>query len=461
MDESKLEQVYLQKRNFFDDGKTRDYSFRLQQLKALKNAIKEHEAEVLEALHLDMHKPAFEAYTSEVGIIYEELNFAIKHLRGWMKPMRVSTPLVLHPSTSRIYTEPLGVVLIIGPWNYPFQLLLSPLVGAIAAGNCAIIKPSDNTKHTAAVVEKIIVSAFSESYISVVQGPGAMVGPKLIEQFAFNHIFFTGSPSVGKQIMAMAAKHLALVTLELGGKSPAIVHSDANLTVSARRLVWAKFFNAGQTCVSPDYLLVHSSVMDKFVALLSHTITEFLGSNPLVSADFTHIVNDRRFNTLINYLGEGEVLHGGRYDASNRVIEPTLLGNVSLESAVMREEIFGPILPVIAYDSLDEVIPIVRRNRYPLAFYLFTSSRKVERYFRERIEFGGGAINNALVHLVNPKLPFGGVGNSGMGSYHGKRSFEVMSHRKSVLKTSTYIDPPLRYAPYTEGKLRLARWFFR
>jgi len=461
MDELKLETAFRLKREFFDAGNTHEYSFRIKQLKTLKRAIQAHEQEVLDALYADMHKPAVEAFSSEVGILYEELNFTIKHLHRWMRPVRVSTPLVLHPSSSRIYSEPLGVVLIIGPWNYPFQLLLAPLIGAIAAGNCAIIKPSDNTRHTAAIVEKIISSAFSENYISVVQGPGAMVGPMLIEQFAFNHIFFTGSPSVGKQIMAMAAKHLTPVTLELGGKSPAIVHADANLKVSAKRLVWAKFFNAGQTCVSPDYLLVHSSVKDELVTLISKTITEFLGSNPLVSEDFTHIVNDRRFNTLIGYLQDGKVLHGGRYDAANRVIEPTLLDHVSLESSVMKEEIFGPILPIITYESMEEVVPIIRRNRYPLAFYLFTKSREVEQYFLDRVEFGGGAINNALVHLVNSRLPFGGVGNSGMGSYHGWQSFEVMSHLKSVIRTSTMVDPSLRYAPYTAGKLKWMKRFFR
>ncbi len=459
MEEKIIKEAFESKREFFDAGNTKSYEFRVTQLKALKKAIMENENEILDALYKDMHKPKFEAFTSEIGIIYDEIDFVLKHLNKWMKPRRVSTPLVIHPSRSKIYHEPLGVVLIVGPWNYPFQLLINPLVGAIAAGNCAILKPSDNTRNTAQIIEKIISKIFPQNYVSVVQGPGAMVGPMLIERHAFNHIFFTGSPNVGKQIMAMASKHLTPVTLELGGKSPAIVHSDANLKVSAQRLIWAKLFNAGQTCVSPDYLLVHESVKDVFVDLMQKTIVQFIGNDPSTSENFTHIVNSRRFNVLKEYLKEGRIVHGGRFDETKNYIEPTLIDNVSFDDKLMQEEIFGPILPILTYRN-EEVLPIIRKNRYPLALYLFTESKAVENFILSNVEFGGGSINNALVHLVNPKLPFGGIGNSGMGSYHGKRSFETMSHMKSVIKTSTIIDPTLRYAPYNERKFKLAKFIF-
>ena len=456
-----LQDAFDSKREYFDKGNTQSYEFRIARLKELKAAIKNHESKILSALYADMHKPKMEAFTSEVGFMYAEINHTIKHLRKWMKPQRISTPMVLQPSSSKVYAEPLGVVLIIGPWNYPFQLLLAPLVGAIAAGNCAIIKPSDNTKHTAAVVDKLIKATFSSNYISVVQGPGAMVGPMLIEKFRFNHIFFTGSPSVGKQVMAMASAHLTPVTLELGGKSPAIVHSDANLEVSAKRLVWAKFFNAGQTCVAPDYLLVQSDVKEKFIELMVRNIQEFYGDNPAESECLTHIVNDRRFATLLGLMQEGTVVHGGGYNSATRFIEPTLICDVNLESKIMQEEIFGPILPILTYNQIEEVVPTIRRNRYPLALYLFTKSKQIEHFILSNVEFGGGAINNALVHLANPDLPFGGVGNSGMGSYHGKRSFDVMSHQKSILKTATFFNNPLLYPPYVDTKFKWIQRFFR
>lgn len=461
MQEYDIEQAFSPKRIFFDEGHTRSYTYRVEQLAVLKRAIKKYESDILAALHTDLHKSTYEAFTSEVGIVYEEIDFAIKNLKRWMKPRRVGTPLMLHPSRSRIVAEPRGVVLIIGPWNYPFQLLVSPLIGAIASGCCAVLMPSDSAIHTAAILEKLVTETFETQYISVVRGNGALLGPMLIEGYPFNHIFFTGSTGVGRQVMAMAAKHLTPVTLELGGKSPAIVHADANLKVAVKRLVWAKFFNAGQTCVAPDYLLVHRSVRDEVVALAKGYISEFYGDDPEQGGSLTHIVNRRRFDTLLCYLSNGKVAYGGRSNPDTLYIEPTLLEEVSLDAPIMQEEIFGPILPVIAYESLDEALAIIRRNRYPLALYLFTKSKKVERFFLGRVEFGGGAINNALVHLVSPELPFGGVMGSGMGSYHGRRSFEVFSHYKSILSTSTLIDPSFTYPPYTTGKLKLARWFLR
>lgn len=461
MDELMIEKSFSMKRNFFDEGKTRSYEFRIENLKKLKEMIKKNEKEILEALYLDLHKPAFEAFTSEIGIMYEEINYTIEHLKTWMKPKKVSTPLVLQPSTSYIYSEPLGVTLIIGPWNYPFQLLLAPLVGAIAAGNCAMIKPSDQTKHTSDLVAKIIAETFAEEYISVVQGPGAMVGPMLIEKFRFDHIFFTGSPSVGKKIAAMASEHLTPVTLELGGKSPVIVDKNVNIDVAAKRLTWAKYFNAGQTCVCPDYLLVHESIKDEFINRMKFYIKEFFGDNPIESENFGRIVNEKRFDVLKAFLDEGNIVIGGESDKISKFISPTIIDRINLDSKIMQEEIFGPILPVMTYGDIKEVVPVIRKNRYPLALYLYTNNKQVEEFIIENIEFGGGCINNGMIHLANSKLPFGGVGNSGMGRYHGIDSFDTFSHKKSIIKTKECLDPSLRYAPYSDKKLNTAKKFFK
>ncbi|NWJ52193.1 MAG: aldehyde dehydrogenase [Bacteroidetes bacterium] len=459
--ESVIEKVFQSQRSYFDSAATRSYEFRIVQLRKLKKAIASYEQKILNALNQDMHKPAFEAFTSEVGVMYEEINHTIKHLKKWMKNTYVHTPLVLHPSSSKIIFEPLGIVLIIGPWNYPFQLLFAPLVGAIAAGNTAILKPSDNTKHTAAIIEKLINETFESKYISVITGPGAMVGPMLIEKYKFDHIFFTGSPGVGKQIMTMAAQHLTPVTLELGGKSPAIVDQHVDLKVAAKRLIWSKFFNAGQTCVAPDYLLIHQAVKDDFILEMKKNIIEFYGTCQEDNPNLTHIVNNKRFDKLMSYLTQGNILHGGSFNKEKRFIEPTLIDGVSLSDSIMQEEIFGPILPILTYSKKEEVIEIVRHNRYPLACYIFSSDNKFSQFIIDHIEFGGGAINNALLHLANPNLPFGGVGNSGMGSYHGKRSFEVMSHAKSILATATFLDPSFKYAPYTPSKMHWAHRFFK
>jgi aldehyde dehydrogenase (NAD+) len=326
------------------------------------------------------------------------------------------------------------------------------LAGAIAAGNCAIIKPSDNTKHIASVIEQIIKDTFAENYISVVMGPGAMVGPQLIEKYPFNHIFFTGSPNVGKQIMAMASKHLTPVTLELGGKSPAIVDKDVNIDIAAKRIVWGKFFNAGQTCVCPDYVLVHEDIKFELIEKLKLYIKEFYSENPEESENLTRIVNEKRFNTLIGYLEGVNIVHGGQHHGHVKFIAPTIVDQVPHDHPLMHDEIFGPILPILTYKNIEEILPIIHKNRYPLACYIFTKSKSFEKYIIKNIEFGGGCINNTIVHLANPALPFGGVGNSGMGRYHGKYSFEVFSHYKSILKTATFIDPSLRYPPYTKTK---------
>ncbi len=449
------------KRSFFDKGSTRSYEFRLDALRRLKDMVKRNERKILDALEKDLGKPEFEGYTSEIGILYEEINEAIKHLKDWMKPVQVSTPIVLHPSKSTIYQDPLGVVLIIGPWNYPFQLLMAPLIGAIAAGNCIILKPSDQTPSVSNVINELISSTFSNHFISVVQGPGALVGPQLIEKYRFDHIFFTGSPNVGRKIAEMAGRQLTPVTLELGGKSPLIVDQTANLDVAAKRIVWSKFFNAGQTCVCPDYLLVHESVKTELVTRIKREIISAFGNDPKASKSYGRIVNNRRVSILKDLMKNGRILHGGEVDDSMRYVAPTLIDNISLEDPIMQEEIFGPLLPILTYSALDEALGIIRRNRYPLALYLYTEDKTTEEFFINNVEFGGGCINNGMVHLANSGLPFGGVGTSGMGQYHGRHSFSTFSHLKSMISTSTKLDPSIRYAPYSEKKLSLARKFMR
>jgi len=458
--ELEIEKAFTSKKAYFELGLTKSYEFRITQLKKLKECIKKHEPKIIEALYNDMHKPEMEAYMSEIGVIYEEISYMIKHLKEWMKPQSQRTPLVLHPSSSKIHPEPLGVVLIIGPWNYPFQLIIAPLAGAIAAGNCAIIKPSDNTKHVAIVIEQIIKEIFDEKYISVVMGPGAMVGPQLIEKYSFNHIFFTGSPNVGRQIMSMASMHLTSVTLELGGKSPAIVDKNVNIDIAAKRIVWGKFFNAGQTCVCPDYILVHEDIKYELIERMKYYIKAFYGENPEESEHLTHIVNEKRFSILIGYLENLNVLYGGQHNNIKRFIAPTLVDQIPDNHPIMENEIFGPILPILTYKNIEEVLPIIHKNRYPLACYIFTKSRNVEKYIIKNVEFGGGCINNTLVHFANPALPFGGIGNSGMGRYHGKYSFNVFSHHKSIIKTSTLIDPSLKYPPFTKLKRKWVTRFF-
>lgn len=446
--ESTYQKIYEQQKQFFESGQTRTYKFRKRQLRLLKEATKAYEQQISQALEEDLHKAPMESYISEIGFVYEEINYSLKHLKEWMKPQKVSTPLVAQPAQSRIYREPLGLTLIIAPWNYPFQLLISPLVGAIAGGNCAILKPSEETPRMAAVIEQMITEFFPPEYISVVQGNGAEVVPELMDQFRFDHVFFTGSIPVGKTIMAAAAKHLTPVTLELGGKSPCIIDETADLKVAASRISWGKFLNAGQTCVAPDYLLVHQSIKVRLIKLIKETLLEFYGKDPKQSPDYPRMINEKRFNAVARLLDSGNILCGGQTDKKDLYIAPTLLDGVSLDDPAMQEEIFGPVLPILSFQDLKEVPGIVAQNAYPLALYLFTSNSKNEKYILETIRFGGGCINDTVIHLSNPSIPFGGVGSSGFGNYHGKYSFDTFTHAKGILKTSTFLDIPLRYPPY-------------
>lgn len=450
-----------EKRVFFDEGGSRPFAFRKKALKDLYKSIQDFEPRIIEALAKDLRKSEAEAYASEIGLIFMEINHTLAHLRDWMKDNRQPTPLALQPSTSRIQYEPKGVVLIISPWNFPFQLCIAPLIGAIAAGNCALLKPSEDAPHTSQVINDLIAQTFPENYISVVQGPGIEVVPELMEKFTFNHIFFTGSPGVGSKVAAHAAKKLTPVTLELGGKSPGIVSASANLKVAARRLVSGKFTNAGQICVAPDYLLVEKSVKDAFIAEVRKALIEFFGADPQKSPDYTRIINQKRFDVISGYLRKGRILIGGITDKDALYIAPTVIDGVDMNDPIMQEEIFGPVWPIITWESKAELLTLSRQNRYPLACYFFGSNKKLENFVLENIEFGGGCVNNTLIHWANQELPIGGVMGSGSGHYHGWHSFACFSHAKSILRSATWIDPSVRYPPFSKRKIKLLRWFFR
>ncbi|WP_276496412.1 aldehyde dehydrogenase [Pontibacter litorisediminis] len=440
-------QLLIGKQNeFFSSGHTLDLSFRRERLRELHQVIQQHEQELMDAMYADFHKPEMEAYSTEIGFVELELKLVLKNLGKWMKPKRVKESLINFPSRSYIHSDPYGLALIIGPWNYPFQLLLNPLIGAMAAGNCAIVKPSELTPTTSAVVARMIRQNFDESYITTVEG-GVATTQHLLQQ-RFDYIFFTGSTHVGKIVMKAAAEHLTPVTLELGGKSPAIVEEDADLGLAARRIAWGKFLNAGQTCIAPDYLLVQESIKEELMQLISQYIERFYGEDPQQSPDYARIVNDRHFNRLSSYLEDGLVRAGGVTDAARRYIAPTLLDKVTWQHPVMQEEIFGPILPVLTYRSLDEAIAMVKQHEKPLALYFFTSDEEKKQRVLKHTFFGGGCINDTISHIINPHLPFGGVGQSGMGSYHGQSSFDLFSQKKSVLHRGTWLDLPLRYPPY-------------
>ena len=447
-------------RQYFNSGATRSYTFRKEQLKKLKTSILNHEQDLYEALYADLKKSPEEVWATETGMVIAELSAAIKHLRGWMEPESVTTNLLNLPSSSKILKEPLGVVLIIGPWNYPLNNLFTPLVGAIAAGNCVILKPSEFAPATAAVMQQLIDETFDRQYLQLIQGDGAVVIPEMMNNFTFDHVFYTGGGLVGKIIYKMAAERLVPVTLELGGKSPCVVEADANINVAARRIVLSKYSNAGQMCVAPDYILVQEAVKEKLVAALINTIQQFFSERPEESYNYCKIINVKQFNRLTQYLQQGKIVYGGRTDITKLFIEPTILEDVSLDAPVMQEEIFGPILPVISFASASEAMQIISSHPNPLAFYIFTSSGNKEKEWLNSVAFGGGCVNNASWHLTNHNLPFGGRGFSGTGQYHGKYSFETFSHKKAIMKTPTWFDPLIKYPPF-KGKLKLFKWVIR
>lgn len=451
--------LYDRQRHYFGMSYTRAYEFRREQLLKLKAAIQTYEPKILQALRSDLHKHPLEAFSSEIGLLYMEISHTLARLRRWMRPERGSTSLVQFPSSSRVLKEPLGLVLIIAPWNYPFLLVMQPLIAAIAAGNCAILKPSELAPATSAVIEEMVRNTFDPSYIAVVNGEGSEVIPALM-QHRFDHVLFTGSTAVGKKIMGMAAPHLTPVTLELGGKSPCIVDETANLEVAVKRIAWGKFWNAGQTCIAPDYILVKEEIKDKLVKGLQRAITQFFGPDPQKSEDYPRIINQQRFDAIIPYLQEGTVLAGGQFDRDDRYIAPTLLTDVKLTAKVMQEEIFGPVLPILTYKDFAEAKEIISKNPYPLALYVFTKQKARAHAFTNGISFGGGCINNTLIHAANIDTPFGGVGYSGLGHYHGKYGFDTFSHHKTIVKSGTWLDVAMKYAPFG-NKLKMAKWFMK
>lgn len=444
-----IQRIIASQRALFRSGATLDLEFRRMQLERLQTALERWEQPLAEALWLDLHKSYEEAYMTELGIVRSEIRTHLKHLKRWTRPERVASPLKLFPSQSRLVTEPLGSALIIAPWNYPVQLLLNPLVGAISAGCTALLKPSPYVPHTARVLEELIRATFDESHIALVQG-NREVNQQLLDE-RFDCIFFTGSPALGRRVMEAAAKHLTPVILELGGKSPCIVDRDADLEVAARRIAWGKSLNAGQTCIAPDYLLLHEAVREAFLQQLEKAFRELLGEDPKQSRHFARIVHERAFDRLVGYLGEGQIRFGGRTDRTERYIEPTVLEGVSANDAVMQEEIFGPILPVVSFRAIDEAIRHITAREKPLALYYFGRENR-HKVLRE-CSSGGACINDTIMQIANERLPFGGVGASGMGRYHGEESYLAFSHRRAVVSTTTHFDLPLRYMPY-----KLFRW---
>ena len=442
-----IKTIIAKQRDFFATGETRDYNFRVLQLKKLAQLITENDQLIFEAVHQDLRKPAIEAFGSEILIVLSEINYVLKHLKSWMKPQNVGTPATLFPSSSCIYAEPLGVVLIVAPWNYPFALTIQPLIGAIAAGNCAVLKPSEQTPHTSKAIAQLINHNFDPSFITAIEG-GIETNQALLAE-KFDHIFFTGGTAIGKIVMEAAAKNLTPVTLELGGKSPCIVDAESNLEITAKRIIWGKFYNAGQTCVAPDYLLVQKSIKSALIKKLLEFVKIFYGDDPQQSPDLARIVNDRQFDRLVNLLDEGKILIGGNHDRSDRFIAPTLIDGVLPNSKIMSDEIFGPILPILEYDQLSDAIAFVNARPKPLALYFFSSNKQNQQRILQEVSYGGGCLNDIIMHLGNPELPFGGVGNSGIGSYHGKATFDTFSHRKSILKNSFRFDLKFRYPPYT------------
>lgn len=451
-----IERVLGKQREFFNTGKTLDVDFRVKMLQRLKESLQKRETEILKALWLDLRKSEFEAYATELGIVLEELSLTIKKVRGWSKPKRKPSPIMHFPSTSIVYPNPYGIALIMSPWNYPLQLTIAPLIGAIAAGNCAMIKPAKYSKHTTEIIIKIIEETFDEEYISVVEPFGGREAISEILKHKYDYIFFTGSVKVGKVVMEAASKHLTPITLELGGKSPCIVDKDADIDLAARRIVWGKYLNAGQTCVAPDYLLVHKSVKHKLLESMTNSIKLFYGENPRDSKEFPRIITQEQFDRLVGYLKNGDIVTGGSYDRTEKYIAPTIIDNVTWDFDIMKEEIFGPIIPVIEFNDIEEVITLVNSKARPLALYYFSNNKSSIDKVMTRTISGGGCINDTVIHVAS-NVPFGGVGESGMGGYHGKDSFDTFTHYKSIVKKSTLIDIALRYPPFNSKRMGILK----
>lgn len=454
--EQSVDNILEKHKKFFDLGKTKQVKFRIEALKKLKREILDNEIEIKEALKKDLNKSYSESYMTEIGMTLSELNYVIKKISKWAKNKIVYTPIVHFPSISFKSPEPYGTVLILAPWNYPFMLVMEPLIGAICAGNTVIIKPSEFAPNTALIIEKIITNCFNDEYIKVVQGD-KNISQKLIS-LKVDYVFYTGGTRVGKIVMEEAAKNLIPVTLELGGKSPCIIDESADIKLAAKRLMFGKLLNAGQTCIAPDYVLVSNKVKNEFIKEIEHSLEKFLGKDALNNEDYPRIINEVHFNRLQNLLENQNIILGGKSNKDNLKIEPTLLYNPNKNSKVMNEEIFGPILPIIEYKTIEEAIRYIKEYEKPLALYLFTSNKKVEKKILREISFGGGCINDTIIHIANSNMSFGGVGHSGIGGYHGKSSFDTFSHYRSITKKFS-LDLPIRYMPYANIKDKIIKIF--
>lgn len=454
-----IEEIVKKQKDFFETSQTKNIKYRKQALKKLREVILKKENEIEIAIRKDLNKAPSESYMVEIGICLSEIGYMLKHVEKWGKNQRKLTPLSQFHAKSFESPEPYGVTLIISPWNYPFMLSIDPLIDAIAAGNCVILKPSEYSPNTSAIMAEIIKETFPEEYITVVQGEKE-VCMELLRQ-KVDYIFYTGGTRVGKIVMEEAAKNLIPVTLELGGKSPCIVDKTANLELAAKRIAFGKLLNAGQTCVAPDYLLVQKEVKEQLVALYAKYVREFLGNNPIQNETYAHIVNQRHFERLEHLLEGEKILVGGKKNLKEHVIEPTLVEGNTAKKELFEEEIFGPIMPVFTYDTIEEAIQFIKDREKPLALYLFTSNKKTEKQILQNVSFGGGCINDTIIHLATSRMGFGGIGNSGMGSYHGKKGFDTFTHYRSIVKKYTWIDMPFRYMPYSKTKDRLIRFFLK
>jgi aldehyde dehydrogenase (NAD+) len=454
MENQTIPSVIAMQREYFASNCTKTIDFRIEQLRKLKNAILSYENKIIQALQSDFNKAPFESYSTEIMIALRDIDFYIHHLPKWAKPVKAKTGLLNFPSRGYIITEPLGLIMIMAPWNYPFQLIISPLVAAIAAGNCAVLKPAELSANTSKVLKELVENAFDKNYISIFLGGKDTNEALLNEKFDF--IFFTGSPELGKVIMKEAAKFLTPVCLELGGKTPCIVDKTANLKLAARRIAWGKFINAGQTCVAPDYLYIHHSIKDTFLIEFQHSIQKLYGANAKESPDYARIISEAHFDRVFGYLKDGKIFYGGNIDKTQKYIEPTIIVDASTDSPVMKEEIFGPVFPVLTFENINEVINFVNERPKPLAFYLFSTDTKVHQDVLSKTSSGGACINDVIMQLTSHHLPFGGVGNSGMGRYHGKAGFDLFSNKRSVLEKANWLDVPLRYAPYG-NRIKLIR----
>jgi aldehyde dehydrogenase (NAD+) len=449
-----LEELVTEQRAYFHSGKTRNIDLRILRLKALYYGILKYEKEIVAALKQDLNKSEFESYSAEIGVTLKEISHTLKSIKKWAKPKRVKNTLTHVGSTSTLIPEPYGVTLIIAPWNYPFYLALTPLIGAIAAGNTAIVKPSELTPNVAAVVKTLLEELYPREFVAVVEG-GVETSQTLLEQ-KFDYIFFTGSTNVGKIVMEAAAKQLIPITLELGGKSPTIVHHDANLALAAKRIVWGKYMNAGQTCIAPDYVYVHHAVKDQFLLHVQKEINTLYGKNPLENTNYTRIVSKRHYERLLHFLHDGNLAIGGKAKEETLTIEPTVIDQVDWSMPIMQEEIFGPLLPILEYHNIEAVIEEVLKRPKPLALYIFAQDKAVQQEVINRVSFGGGCINDTVYHVAQPNLPFGGVGESGIGKYHGEYSFQTFSHYKGIVNQTTKFDLPVRYgkAKYAFSMIR-------